>query len=187
MNDYDREIRAKLLASLAPVASWVGEECHLSTWCRIDVAAIVNLELHGYEIKAAKDSLRRLLPPHGFQIEEFSKNFDRVTLVCAERHLEEVLRVVPAWWGVSVPGENSVGVLRPAETNPGDAHHRLMQLLWVSESRALARRLGIGGASTKRALEKALRGVPEVELRRALLAGLPTRRRHSVKPKKVVR
>ena len=62
---------------------------------RIDLVA-VNGQLHGYEIKSDRDSLRRL----GTQAAMYGKVFDRVTLVCGERHLTSALEIIPAWWGV---------------------------------------------------------------------------------------
>ena len=49
---------------------------------KIDIA-VVNGQLHGYEIKSDRDSLRRL----SSQAVLYSKVFDRVTLVCGERHV----------------------------------------------------------------------------------------------------
>ena len=48
---------------------------------RIDVA-VLNGEMCGYEIKSDRDTLERL----PFQIEIYSKEFDKLTLVVGRRH-----------------------------------------------------------------------------------------------------
>jgi hypothetical protein len=59
---------------------------------RVDLA-VVNGELHGYEIKSDRDSLRRL----AVQLDFYGKVCDRATLVVAQRHLHHALDVLPAW------------------------------------------------------------------------------------------
>ena len=110
---HDRLIRPLVLESLAG-ASWLREECHLGSPGRIDVSALVEGELVGLEIKAANDSLSRLLPPKGFQVDQFSAVYDRVTLVCAEKHLGKALAAIPSWWGVSVPRDGTLEPERPS-------------------------------------------------------------------------
>ena len=62
---------------------------------RVDLA-VVNGQVHAYEIKSERDDLRRL----GTQAALYSKVFDRVTLVCGERHVSQALDTVPPWWAV---------------------------------------------------------------------------------------
>jgi hypothetical protein len=53
-------------------------------------------DIHCYEIKSDTDTLRRLAN----QGSRYSRAFDLVTLVVAERHLAKALPMLPSWWGV---------------------------------------------------------------------------------------
>ena len=52
---------------------------------RVDMAVIHKEELHGFEIKSASDNLKRLPS----QQENYCKVFDRMTLVCDQKHVAE--------------------------------------------------------------------------------------------------
>ncbi len=65
--DHDRDIRPRLLALLATRAQWICEE--FSADGKVDVAAVEGGRLCGYEIKAAKDTLKRLGLAGGAQVE----------------------------------------------------------------------------------------------------------------------
>src|ERR1700685_1087145 len=67
---------------------------------RIDIA-VINGELSGFELKSDRDTLDRL----PLQAELYSKVFDRVTLVCGERHAAKATQLVPAWGGITVANE----------------------------------------------------------------------------------
>lgn len=105
---------------------------------RIDLA-VANCALHGYEIKSGADTLQRLPA----QAEAYSKVFDYITLVTAERHLTSVERIVPRWWGITLARSTPEGVLlEPAHAsseNPGVEAYVLAQLLWRDEALTLAR------------------------------------------------
>ena len=64
---------------------------------RIDIL-VAGSDLHGYEIKSDRDSLRRL----SRQIPLFSSVLERMTLVVGVSHEETVRRVIPPWWGLVV-------------------------------------------------------------------------------------
>ena len=76
---------------------------------RIDLA-VVNGELHGFELKSARDTLARL--PE--QAESYGRVFDRITLVVEERHVRGAVELVPDWWGVQscLPGIRQTSFLR---------------------------------------------------------------------------
>ena len=103
---------------------------------RVDIA-VVNGQLHGYEIKSERDSLRRL----GTQADIYGKIFDRVTLVCGERHVSQALEIVPRWWEVlrivptaEAPTFRSV---RRGRKNPNRDIRALAEFLWLEEAMAL--------------------------------------------------
>src|SRR5436309_5269309 len=64
---------------------------------RIDLA-VVNGELHGFELKSDRDTLSRLRE----QAKAYASVFDRVTLVLGKRHVRRALEMIPDWWGITV-------------------------------------------------------------------------------------
>lgn len=139
--DHDRDIRPRLVALLAPRASWLCEE--FSADGKVDVATVEDGHLCGYEIKAARDTLKRLGLAGGAQVEMFSRTFDRVTLVCAAKHVRPALAIVPAWWGITVASAEDFAVEREASDNPVDPTARMMRMMWATETVALLRRHGM--------------------------------------------
>lgn len=97
---------------------------------RIDLA-VIHDSLDGYEIKSSQDDLRRL---EGQAI-AYSQVFDRLTLVGAERHLEAAVRVVPAWWGLTLVdvSRSVIEPLRHPGRNPTADPLAMVRLLWLSE------------------------------------------------------
>jgi hypothetical protein len=103
---------------------------------RIDLA-VVNGQLHGYEIKSNRDSLERL----DRQLEIYNQVLDAATLVVGDRHLDAARASLPDWWALlrieeGPDGPRFVEVHR-GEKNP-DRHARtLAELLWRDEALAL--------------------------------------------------
>jgi hypothetical protein len=119
---------------------------------RIDLV-VVNHQLHGYEIKSDRDSLKRL--PE--QIRAYSCIMDRVTLVVGYRHAYEALKMVPDWWGVRLAEtkkQSDTVVLsgaRPALNNPKVDLDAVVTLLWRGEALAILEEMGAaGGVHSKR-------------------------------------
>ena len=104
-----------------------------SASARIDIA-VVNGELCGFELKSARDNLKRLPG----QEELYSQVFDRVTLVTAENHLEKSREIVPEWWGISIASMSCQGVElddeREPQENPQLNPATLARLLWRDEA-----------------------------------------------------
>lgn len=100
---------------------------------RVDVA-VINGKLEGFEIKSDRDRLARL--PR--QAEAYGRVFDRMTVVCSERHVAGVSRCVPDWWGLEVAtivnGQPRITRLRPTRANPGVEAGAVVQLLWRDEA-----------------------------------------------------
>jgi hypothetical protein len=101
---------------------------------RIDIA-VINGELHGFELKSAKDTLDRL--PR--QAALYNEVFDRVTLVVANRHADKAMVAVPHWWGICLAdGSSDEDVrlchARASETNPDLKPIQLARLLWRAEA-----------------------------------------------------
>jgi hypothetical protein len=100
---------------------------------RVDVA-VINGKLEGFEIKSDRDRLDRL--PR--QAKAYGRVFDRMTIVCCERHVQAASGSVPAWWGVEVArsgtGRTQIARVRPARANPGVEASAVVQLLWRDET-----------------------------------------------------
>lgn len=103
---------------------------------RVDLS-VVNGQLHGYEIKSDRDSLRRLYS----QVELYGKVFDRATLVVGERHLTAGFENVPDWWGVILAYRSAIGLevktMRSPLPNPRRDARALVELLWLDNALAL--------------------------------------------------
>lgn len=108
---------------------------------RVDVA-VINGHVHGYEIKGANDSLRRL--PR--QLEVYCQALQTLTLVVDGRHLSRVVETVPRWCGILIVtfgprGGASFRRFRRTRLNPDVDPFKLAHLLWRREARtALAER-----------------------------------------------
>jgi len=113
---------------------------------RIDLV-VVNHQLHGYEIKSDRDSLKRLPD----QIRAYSSIMDRVTLVVGYRHAYEALKMVPEWWGVRLAetkkqsGTVVLSGARSARNNPKIDLDAAVALLWRGEALAILEEMGAAG------------------------------------------
>lgn len=118
--------------------------------CRADIA-VINGHLMGYEIKSDVDSLKRL----AFQIEIYNTVFDLSSLVLTERHLSDVMRIIPDWWGVILARENDKKIiyfehLRSPIQNTFTKDYSVLQLLWRDEAQQVLMELGIRGAQLRK-------------------------------------
>ena len=128
---------------------------------RIDVA-VINGCVHGYEIKSSLDTLHRLPA----QLELYGQCLEKLTLVCAPRHLEQVERIAPKWCGILKAEKGARGAVtfttvRRTASNAQIDPVQLAHLLWRPEAMALLSRF----ESRKNMLNK-----PRKELYKALAA-----------------
>lgn len=146
---------ADVRSALAPrLRAWhpepdalVVDELDLLGEVRVDVA-VVNGAMWGYEIKSARDTLRRL--PR--QVELYSRVLDRASLVVADSHADRAAELIPSWWGVVVITEGlAIDRLRSGAPNPGVDARALVQLLWRDEAIGLL---------TERGLDQGIRSKP---------------------------
>jgi hypothetical protein len=139
----DSEIRAalhrkKLRRYRHAPDTLVVEELGLShAKVRIDVA-VINGYIHGYEIKSAVDSLRRLQ----LQLELYAKCLSRLSLVCAPCHIEKVVSIAPPWCGLVEATKAPCGTILFATLRRGCASPdldpvQLAHLLWKHEAALL--------------------------------------------------
>jgi hypothetical protein len=146
--DRDDTIRAALLPRLSSIVA-LESDCvlieelgieHGSS--RIDIAAIGSL-VHGFEIKAGRDSLARLQ----HQITHYDMLVDLAYLVVADNHLESAKLILPDHWGLIVAMSASEGiefsVERYARRNVNRVPESLARLLWRDEALATLVSLGL--------------------------------------------
>jgi hypothetical protein len=109
---------------------------------RIDIA-VVNGDLHGYELKSDHDTLRRL--PR--QVGVYNSVLDRVTLVVTSHHLPQASQMIPQWWDVLLaegnsPGEITFRIVQAGGPNPDISALAVVKLLWRDEALGLLEGLG---------------------------------------------
>jgi hypothetical protein len=125
--------RTELSQFLNDPKSKVVEELKLPVaGARIDIA-VINGSMHGYEIKSAVDTLKRLPS----QLEAYSKVFDYLSIVTEERHHNKVLEILPNWVGLYVCEENSnqesIREIQPSKKNNSREGFYLAKLLLRDE------------------------------------------------------
>lgn len=166
----DRDVRAAVLARLNRLHA--GDEDtrvvqEMGIWAgsvRVDIA-VINGELHGFELKSERDTLERLPT----QAALYNQVFDRVTLVVAEKHAAKAEIIIPEWWGMSlasVRGSAPVNLAdaRVAARNPTPDPVQIARLLWRAEAIEVLERYD---------LIKGLRSKPVDILARRLAIELP--------------
>jgi hypothetical protein len=184
-------LRDEVLATSSERSAAIYEFWVPRTNARADVA-VIGAELEGFEIKAERDTLKRLPS----QVTAYGRVFDRCTVVLAERHLDDALDLVPEWWGVVLIVPSSIPVFvaaRPAQPNECVDPELLVRLLWKDEVRAALSTFGVepDRRASRSALWRQLVGHADPDalkraVRLALLArkagdsGVPRRRSWSV-------
>lgn len=100
---------------------------------RVDIA-VVNGEMHGFELKSERDNLQRLPA----QRRLYDLVFDRVTLVIALKHHEKALPLIPNWWSVysavAIGEDIDLQPVREGTVNPSVDPTQIARLLWRDET-----------------------------------------------------
>jgi hypothetical protein len=101
---------------------------------RVDIA-VVNGSIHGFELKSDRDNLKRL--PHQIQI--YNSVLDKVTLVVDVRHVDKAIKLVPAWWGVTIAKNKDFAridfeTVQSPTSNPSLDPISVCKLLWREEA-----------------------------------------------------
>lgn len=104
--------------------------------------AVVNGELHGFEIKSDRDSPRRLRN----QVAFYGKVFGRATLVVGECIRPAIRTAIPAWWGILKAERSATGLhfrsVRKARANPRRDVRTLAEFLWLADAMRLLEERG---------------------------------------------
>ncbi|MBN2239005.1 MAG: sce7726 family protein [Dehalococcoidales bacterium] len=100
---------------------------------RIDVA-VINGQIHGFEIKSENDTLERLPS----QQQAYNRVFNTITIVVGDKFIDIIENHIPDWWGVvhAYQLANSVKfeTKREYQDNPTVDPYSLAQLLWHREA-----------------------------------------------------
>lgn len=140
MRIYDSDIRELLYEKFLDIPEFISDPSTIVVdemdvlfgTSRIDIA-VINGEIHGYEIKSERDNLERLPS----QIESYNKVFDTITIVVGENHISNIMNIVPEWWGIYyILKKDSCPKLvkkRDAMENLDTDLLSLTQLLWRDE------------------------------------------------------
>ncbi|RKG68352.1 hypothetical protein D7W79_34280 [Corallococcus exercitus] len=182
MRDFD--VRQALTASLKAThaddsETLIREELGLEHGQVFVDVAVINGEMHGYELKSERDTLARL--PR--QVEAYSAVLDRATLVVGARHVEQAIGLIPAWWGIKTAttqrdGSVKLRPLRKARRNPQQQMVAMAKLLWRDEALELLESLeaakGLRSKPRKMLYERLVELLPadalRTEVRRLLKA-----------------
>lgn len=113
---------------------------------RVDIA-VINGQIHGYEIKSDLDNLVRL--PR--QVEVYGLTLDRVTIVVGNHLHGRIENLVPDWWGIIRCEQGPRGgvkfhTLQQAKRNYNSDPESVAMLLWRSEAVELLLSLGCEGS-----------------------------------------
>ncbi len=113
---------------------------------RIDLAVLSSV-VHGFEIKSERDNLSRLER----QLSVYSACLERLTLVCASKHLDSIVDRTPSWCGVLEASRGPRGAvvfhsIKRARRNPNIDKRMLAHLLWHREAAELVSAMGFEGS-----------------------------------------
>lgn len=102
--------------------------------CRADFALVGPTALAGFEIKSDRDTLKRLAR----QVDFYARIFQRITLIVAEIHLQQVLEQAPQWCGITAVRHSRLNTIqflpyRSSIVNRNVQAQELASLLWRDE------------------------------------------------------
>ncbi|CRL49841.1 sce7726 family protein [Pseudomonas sp. URMO17WK12:I11] len=127
---------------------------------RADIA-VLNGTIHGFEIKSSKDTLLRL--PE--QMAEYSRCFEKVSVIAAPNHIEKLLLILPDWCGLVLATKGSKGAIafrtiRRAKKNPKIEIYAMAHFLWRKEIIDILSQLGVDEKSLNASRDKLYKLLP---------------------------
>ncbi|QTE81017.1 sce7726 family protein [Shewanella algae] len=107
---------------------------------RADLLIVKNDKLYSFEIKSEFDDLSRL----DGQVAQYLKYFDKVTIVAASKHIEQVVQSTPSNVAVlELKSVNNFKVVRRGKLSSRPSKNFLLNLLKIKELKAFARKFNI--------------------------------------------
>lgn len=146
----DSEIRTLIKRKLAKRKSFrdelfVEEAPIMNGSVRADVV-YCGARLECFEIKSKSDTLKRLVHQGG----QYQKSFERITLVCATKHVLPAQEIIPDFWGIwEVDDQGSLHILRQASANPNVNIVGVVDLMENVESRDYLKSIGQAAGLSK--------------------------------------
>ncbi|WP_162173037.1 sce7726 family protein [Thiomicrospira pelophila] len=165
----DPEIRQLLFKHLTRRKSIgetdIYEEVPLRTGqVRADIV-LIGSYLECFEIKGPNDTLKRLLD----QGNQYQETFEKIHLVCATKHINKVIHMVPKWWGIiEITQSGQVKNIQKAKNNPKRKIQGLVDLLHVDEAKNILKNsthLGVSKLNHSHLRELLVEHLSEIELR----------------------
>lgn len=147
-------------------------EMFIDAFARRADLIVANGRLSAFEIKSERDSLDRLAG----QLESYRRLFERVTIVCAERHLAGVEMLAPCGTGIwTINGDGRIRVIRRAKLITQLSVRGWLSFLPVDELRMLFRNQGARTVGCRDDLLAVGAGVPVQIVRQYVLDYLKRR------------
>lgn len=133
---------------------------------RVDIALVNKKNLTAFEIKSEADSLIRL----DGQTKKYLEYFDKVTIVAASKHINNIMKNVPENVAVWEIFDGQLKVKRRGRTVPITNKNKIIGLMKANELLRLSNRLGLSIKSkNRRSAEQALKNTSVSALKKAAL------------------
>lgn len=174
-------VRNKLSTSIHGEGAAFVLELFIDSFARRADLVMANGKLSAYEIKSDRDSLHRL---EG-QIETYLRLFEEFTIVCAEKHLDGVLKLAPEGvgiWALKRGGE--LHVIKRARSIPQKSRESWLSFLSVDELRLLMRSCDLTSTGDRQKLLNQANSIPLKKIRSHVLSYFKYRRPEKIEKKK---
>ncbi|MBY8970324.1 sce7726 family protein [Pseudomonas sp. P867] len=127
---------------------------------RADIA-VLNGTFHCFEIKSSKDTIVRL--PE--QLSEYSKCFEKISVISAPNHIHKIINILPDWCGLIVATKGTKGAvafktIRRPKKNPQLEITAMAHFLWRREIIELLTVLGVEKKYLSQSREKLYKLIP---------------------------
>lgn len=127
---------------------------------RADIA-VLNGAFHCFEIKSSKDTIVRL--PE--QLSEYSKCFERISVISAPNHIQKIMTILPSWCGLilatkGVKGAVAFKTIKRPKKNPQLEIIAMAHFLWRREIIELLTTLGVEAKHLNQSREKLYQLIP---------------------------
>lgn len=177
----EQEIRSLLQAKLADSPHGKGaafvSELFIDSFSRRADLVMANGKLAAFEIKSERDSLERL----NGQLETYLRLFERVTIVCAPKHLAGVQARAEEAVGIWLMKEDGTfKVVRKGSALRQNCRSSWLSFLPVAELRALLIAHGLVQTGTRDILERRAEKISISAIRSHVLAYFKTRREAAI-------
>jgi hypothetical protein len=172
----EAEIRDSIVAKLTASREGCGaafiKEMFIDKFSRRADLVMANGKLSVFEIKSERDSLSRL---EG-QLDSYCRYFEKVTVVCAERHLAGVLSLASADVGIwSVRRDGAISMVRRARSKKLPTGDIWLSFLPVDEIRYFLKKNNLKSSGLRDDLIECAKQIPVREIREFVLSYLKRR------------